>query len=84
MKKYFGKLHERNGEFEYIHPVLFESDAYPWPVLVRMAREFYPGEADEADGENNGFYFFSGGICIKPDYVIAVTEEEYAVLTRFI
>ena len=81
MKKYFGKLYERNGEFEYVHPVLFETDGYPWPELTRMAREFYPDQADEQD---DGFYFFCGGIYIKPDYVAEVTCGEYAVLAKFI
>lgn len=82
MKKYFGKLYERNGEFEYRHPVLFEStDIDPMPELTRMAREFYSDVADEQD---EGFYFFCGGICVKPESVVEVTEEEYAVLVRFI
>lgn len=81
-KKYFGKLYERNGEFEYRHPVLFEStDIDPMPELTRMAREFYPDVADEQD---EGFYFFCGGICVKPESVVEVTEEEYAVLKQFI
>lgn len=49
-----------------------------------MAREFYPGDADESDGVGEGFYFFCGGIYVKPDYVIEVTDEEYAVLTKFV
>jgi len=81
MKKYFGKLYERNGDFEYSHPVLFEADADPVLELTRMAREFYPGTADERD---DGFYFFCGGIYIKPESVVEVTGEEYAVLMRFI
>ena len=81
IKKYFGKLYERNGDFEYSHPVLFEADADPVLELTRMAREFYPGTADERD---DGFYFFCGGIYIKPDFVAEVTEEEYAVLGKFI
>ncbi|MDD4962440.1 MAG: hypothetical protein PHI11_00830 [Gallionella sp.] len=27
IKRYFGKLHERNGEQEYLHHMLFEADA---------------------------------------------------------
>ena len=81
MKKYLGKLYERNGEFEYVHPMLFEAIGDPWPELTQMAKNFYPGQADEQD---DGFYFFCGGIYIKPDFVAEVTDEEYAVLGKFI
>lgn len=81
MKKYFGKLHERNGEYEYTHSVLFETDAYPMAEMARRAREFYGDVAEEKDG---GFYFFCGGIYVATESVVEVTEEEYAVLIRYI
>lgn len=81
MKKYFGKLHERNGDFEYSHLLVFETDTDPIPELTGIARDFYPAEADEQD---DGFYFFCGEICVSPESVVEVTEEEYAVLRKFI
>ena len=81
LKKYFCKLYERNGEQEYIHPLLFETDAEPIAELVRRAKEFYPGNVDAQDA---GFYFFCGGIYIEPESVVEVTEEEYSVLVRYV
>lgn len=81
IKKYFGKLYERNGEYEYSHPVFFETDSNPMTELTRLAREFYP---DEAELQGGGFYFFCGGVYIATESVVEVTEEEYAVLKRFI
>lgn len=82
IKQYFGKLHERNGEQEYLHPVLIEAnaDADPTIELLRRAREFYPVEADAQD---DGFYFYCGSIFIAPATLVEVTEEEYDVLKRY-
>lgn len=81
MKKYVGKLYERNGEYEYWHPVLFETEADPMSELTKLAREFYP---DEADPQEDGFSFYAGGIYVAPESADEVTDEEYAVLKRFI
>lgn len=81
VSKYFCKLHERNGEFEYSHPVVFETDADPMLTLRDMAREFYP---DEADAQDEGYYFFCGAVCITPESVVEITVQEYAVLSRFL
>jgi hypothetical protein len=79
-KRYFGKLHERNGEQAYLHHVLFETDSDPTVELLRRARKFYPVEADARD---DGFYFYCGSIFVAPATLVEVTEEEYDVLKRF-
>lgn len=56
------------------------ADADPTLELVRLAREFYPVEADAQD---DGFYFFCGGIFVAPATLVEVTEDEYAVLKRY-
>ena len=81
MKKYFGKLYERNGEFEYTHSLLFETDADPMAELVGRAKGFYPGSAEVQDA---GFNFFCGCIYIEPELVVEVSEQEYAVLIRYV
>ncbi len=80
LKYYFGKLHERNGEQEYMNTVLFTTDADPTLELARRARDFYPADVDARD---DGFYFFSGSIFVAPATLVEVTEEEYAVLKRY-
>lgn len=82
IKRYLGKLHERNGEQTYQHTVLFETDADADPTLelLRRAREFYPVEVDAQD---DGFYFYCGRLFVAPATLIEITEEEYAVLKRY-
>lgn len=82
IKRYFCKLHERNGEQEYSHHVLFEAnvDADPTIELLRRAREFYPVEADAQD---DGFYFYGGSLFVAPATLVEVTKEEYDVLKRY-
>lgn len=82
IKRYFCKLHERNGEQEYLHPVLFETDADADPTLelLRRAREFYPVEANAQD---DGFYFYCGSLFVAPATLVEVSEAEYDVLKRY-
>lgn len=77
MAKYLGQLHERNGEMEYTHNILFETDQDPTTMLEERASTFYPGEVDK---QQEGYYFFCGGICISPDGAMSLTKVEWDVL----
>ncbi len=80
-RQYFGKLYERNGEFEYTHLMLFQADDDPMAALNCIAKSFYSDEPDEQDG---GYYFFCGGNYISAESVTEITEEEFAVLAKYL
>lgn len=82
MKYYIGKLEERNGEYEYEHPILvqMDDDLDPMEWLENYAHEFYGDDTEPLDG---GYYFFGGGIFVSAAGVQEMTEEEYAVMKKF-
>lgn len=80
-KFYLGKLAERNGEYEYIHNVPFETDGTinPEAWMDNYASEFYSGEAEPGD---DGYYFHGGGIHISVDEVREITRAEHIILKQ--
>lgn len=82
MKKYLGKLQERNGEFEYQHNILFETNSSPEKWIENYASTFYPG-GDGEEVEDALFAFFGGQVLVFVDSVVEVTDEEYAVLQKY-
>lgn len=81
MKKYLGKLQERNGEFAYNHNILFETSDNPETYLENYASTFYPGGHGE-EVKDALYSFFGGQILVFVDSVVEVTDEEYLVLRK--
>ena len=74
-KYYFAKLQERNGEYLYTHPMLFRTDSNPETYLTEIASRFYDNKGGEK--KDDGYYFFAGGIFVKPDNCQEISEQFY-------
>ena len=74
-KYYFAKLLERNGEYLYTHPMLFRTDSDPDAYLTEIASCYYDDEGGEK--HDDGYYFFAGGIFVKPDNCQEISEQFY-------
>lgn len=81
MKKYIGKLLEVNGEFEYGHNVVFETDGDPQDYMENYAAGFYGDDGELF--EESAYEFFGGGVLVYVDSVEEVTAAEYAVLKKY-
>lgn len=82
MTKYLGKLQERNGEYEYIHNVLFETGKNPAVWMDDYAKVFYPG-GEGVQIEDGVYAFFWGGIEVCVESFDEMTDAEYAVLKKY-
>lgn len=82
MKKYFGKLRERNGEYEYTHSILFETGEDPAAWMDEYAKTFYPGDVGSGIGEG-AYVFFWGEIEVCVESFDELTDDEFAVLKKY-
>jgi hypothetical protein len=73
VKFYIGKLHERNGEHEYVHTLRFMTNDDPDKYLDFIASRLYHEDGGEEDGES---YSFEGGcIAVTPRICREITKE---------
>lgn len=88
MKKYFVyKVFERNGEYEYTHKGLANSDEFednqtPDEWLEETTKNFY-SEGEKWDEEDD-YYWHFGELITKPYSIVEVTKEEYDILQKYI
>ncbi|MDE3022619.1 MAG: hypothetical protein KGI54_12295 [Pseudomonadota bacterium] len=80
-KYYVGKLHERNGEYEYTHWFLFSTSNDPDHYMDQIAADFYGNECDEHD--ENGYYFNGYAVYVRPDEFKEVDKKLYQQLAAF-
>lgn len=80
----FISLEERNGEREYTHNIVREipekTDAWDYGDK-NLAAQWY---ADDADEQDDGYYFNGGEVCVSVKGARDITKEEYDVLKKFL
>lgn len=91
MKYLFIQIKERNGEQEYIQPLVREikDNEQPNDVAKEIAKTWYDDDNScEIFGEGTSCFetyeFFGGCIITKVSSYREITKEEYNVLKRFI
>lgn len=81
MKYYFGKIEERNGDFEYSDSYLFATDGDPHEYAKAQAMEWRGSGEDDWDEDHEGWWcdctlIFDGGFREIP-------KEDFDVLSKY-
>lgn len=75
VKYFIGKLHERNGEYEYVHTLRFMTNGNPGKYLDDIASRFY--DEDGGDEEDGSYSFNLGCIIVTPGICREITKDFY-------
>jgi hypothetical protein len=82
MKYIIRKILERNGDFEYRTDYLFQTDGNPEQYAEKMAMEWYGGDEDAYDEDQEGYWADSALIFNNGHQEI--TEAEFDVMKKYI
>jgi hypothetical protein len=85
MTKYIlQKFEEQNGDFHYVHQYLYEKSKYDKMSEIKLLNSFFCTELTKADRDGDTDQFWDGSRTVWLGTGHDVTEEEYAVLNKFI
>ena len=82
MKYYIGKIHERNGEFEYTTKYLFDTDGKPDEYSNNVAMEWRCVDEDNWDEDHKGYW--CDGTLIFDGGSKEISKDDFDVLKKYL
>ena len=85
MTKYvLQRFEEQNGDFHYVHQYIYNKKSYDKMSEIKLLNAFYCTDLTKDNKDGDTDQYWDGGRLVWLGTAEDVTEEEYAVLSKFI